>query len=318
MLAALPASEMAEPRSPPRATKGLESIRIDFLLNDTAPDDLGGRFPVRDNMNPSPTEGDDKSISESRSPSIMPLWSDSKMDSEHYDIFIGADLAYHDAIFDTLGTAPFSAPEPYDLSPPVLRRSSDATFQALDQRAFEIQSLLKGALRTCQYYSMPSSQFTSQQDLVAALEWISSIEIDTCVNSFFRNHYRHCPIIHQSSFSAATAPVPLVLSLIALGGMYLRDTAKSKVKALLDLMEHFIFSQQTIQELQQERTDREDMHVDDDEKEWFRFQTFQGAYLMVVVQSFSGNMTARRRARREKFLTVLTVRDQSCSPRWCN
>ncbi|KAI9869806.1 MAG: hypothetical protein M1823_008947, partial [Watsoniomyces obsoletus] len=37
----------------------------------------------------------------------------------------------------------------------------------------------------------------------------------------------------------------------------------------------------------------------------FQFEIFQGAYLIIIAQYFSGNVAAKRRARRQRFTRVL-------------
>lgn len=95
--------------------------------------------------------------------------------------------------------------------------------------------------------------------------------------------------------------------MVSLGAMYSQERAKVLwMTCLLDVMEAYVFSWPG-------RRDDDGgfftlAEAPDEETLDYQFQLFQGAYMMVVVQYFSGNLAARRRARRRRFTTVLSVR----------
>ena len=140
--------------------------------------------------------------------------------------------------------------------------------------------------------------------LINDINQLTNIELDSCLTLYFANYHRHCPILHRQSFHPTTVPTPLLLATVALGAMYSRPSKVQWIKRLLDVMEAYTFS---FPGLRDEYGAFSLSDAPDEETLEYQFQLFQGAYLMVVAQFFSGTLAARRRARRQRFTTVLGV-----------
>lgn len=139
------------------------------------------------------------------------------------------------------------------------------------------------------------------------IDRIRCSEIETCVDLFFRYYHRHCPIIHKPSFSPVVAPLPLLLAVMALGGMYHKDPGKIVwIRKLLDPMEAYVYGLPGLRDEHEGGLDLSQAAEDDTLH--YQFETFQGAYFIIVAQYFSGSITARRRVRQQRFSRVLTVR----------
>jgi hypothetical protein len=232
-------------------------------------------------------------------------WSE---DYEASDVFIGApipdlDGISFDSFFDgfesmTFGSYPLNHEIPQLGGPGIFSSSA----LVLEPRAFELRRLLLGTITRL---ASESPEPVNVPLLAESIELLTHAEIDYCLKSYFANYHRHCPIIHQPSFDPAVVPDSLLLACVALGAMYADPMKLAWMKGLLDVIETFIFSLPAVKEecfgtmgyLQVQNEDARNYH----------FQSFQGAYLFVVVQYFSGNLPARRRARRQRFLTVANV-----------
>lgn len=172
----------------------------------------------------------------------------------------------------------------------------------LECRAAQIRECLHLTATTLDGYS----ESQSRTQLASAIELITHYEIEACVNLYFHFYHRHCPILHRPSFDPISVPLPLLLSVMALGGMYYRDHTKlCWMRQLLDVMEVYIHGLPGLKDEYQGSIKLS--QTDDSDRTQHQFEVLQGAYLMVVVQFFSGNTTARKRAREQRFTRVLTV-----------
>jgi hypothetical protein len=229
-------------------------------------------------------------------------WSE---DFEQSDVFAGGSILELDAMnfesffggFESMTFGHFPIPQ-------ISNGSSIATSTSLtlEPRAFEIRQVLQEAAGklALEYPEDPQIPL-----ILGDINLLTSIEIESCLSSYFANYHRHCPIIHRPSFQPTTAPTTLVLACIALGAMYSEQIKINWMKGLLDVIETYIFSLPCVRDEFLGTMGVFDQ-PDEDATE-YHFQTYQGAYLMVVVQYFSGNIAARRRARRQRFATVLNV-----------
>lgn len=77
------------------------------------------------------------------------------------------------------------------------------------------------------------------------------------------------------------------------------------MRSLLDVIELYIFNVPGIREEFAFSFDLS--QAADEETQYANFEMLQGAYLIVVAQYFSGNLAAKRRARRQRFMRVLDV-----------
>ncbi|KIW43328.1 uncharacterized protein PV06_04440 [Exophiala oligosperma] len=284
--------------------KSRDAIPIQHLLNTPDGDDFVGRFPIRSTVSAPTEDEDDTTLGEVEIGSETSHWSE---DYDVNDAFVGAHISDFDNLnfdtffggFDTLTFSSYpdmsQATSVGDLASPMA--------MALEPRAFEIRQLL---LTTASSLSNEFPQSINLLQLASDIELLTHTELEHCINLYFANYHRHCPIVHRPSFQPTVAPIPLILGMVALGAMYSQERAKVLwMKNLLDVMEAYIFSWPGLKDdysgffTLAEAPDEETLD--------FQFQLFQGAYLMVVVQFFVGNLSGRRRARRQRFTTVISI-----------
>jgi hypothetical protein len=184
-------------------------------------------------------------------------------------------------------------PLPGEWEPPT--EQSSAAIQAIFRKAMALQ------------LSPPD-----QADISHHLNYLfTPSRIKRLVRLYFEFWHPHCPIIHQGSFSAETAPIPLLIVVVIMGAMYSQvDRDVSTTKFLLDLAELYVFSLDDLTdefEIRQmlrapQTTTPESISLSN-----LAFQHLQAAYLMVCVQFWAGNMVSRKRAIDTKFGVVLKV-----------
>jgi hypothetical protein len=173
----------------------------------------------------------------------------------------------------------------------------------LEPVAYEIkQHLVDTAVRLATSY--PENQYMTT--LSPAINAVTNFELEHCLMLYFSNYHRHCPFLHRPTFQPTLVPVPLLLSIATLGAMYSPDPNKVTTwKALLDVIEAFVFDQPGLRDEYLGSVNLAE--AENEDKLNFQFQVFQAAYLVVVIQYFSGNLAARRRARRQRFAKILSV-----------
>lgn len=300
---------MSSPQKPSSQNrpKSRDAIPIQHLLNTPDGDDFVGRFPIRSTVSAPTEDEDDTTLGEVEIGSETSHWSE---DYDANDVFVGAHIAdFENLNFDTFfggfDTLTFSS---YPLDQDMSQATSvggltSPMAMALEPRAFEIRQLL---LTTASTLSTEFPQSINLLQLASDIDLLTHTELEHCINLYFANYHRHCPIVHRPSFQPTVAPIPLILGMVALGAMYSQERAKVHwMKNLLDVMEAYMFSWPGLKDdysgffTLAEAPDEETLD--------FQFQIFQGAYLMVVVQFFSGNLSGRRRARRQRFTTVISV-----------
>ncbi|EXJ95673.1 hypothetical protein A1O1_00796 [Capronia coronata CBS 617.96] len=306
MLTCLGLASCPHDRQDPSRPKSRDAIPIHHLLNAPEDDDFIGHFPIRDTAQDPTGDDDDAVIAEAEDSSEASHWSD---DYDANDVFIGAEMLELGVAFDnflggfetmTFGNFPLH----HDLSEIISEGGvSSPMDMALEPRAFEIRQLLMG---TASSLAMAYPDNPRLGHLGGAIQLLTHIELDYCVNLYFNNYHRHCPILHRPSFQPTIVPIPLLLTTAALGAMYSPDPTKvAWMKSLFDVMEAYIFGLPGL---------RDDFmggfsltEAPDEETLNYQFQIFQGAYLMVVTQFFSGNLAGRRRARRQRFCTITSI-----------
>lgn len=285
-----------------------DAIPIQHLLN---PDGIVGSFPIRDNQTASYLEEEEGTVAEPENGSETSHWSD---DYDRNDVFAGATMPEYDGVnfesffggFETLtfGTYPLNADLGNITSTELLFSSSALD---LEPRAFEIRQILINttASLATQY---PENQ-SMNPEVYSAIDLITHVELDHCISLFFGNYYRHCPILHRPSFQPAMVPIHLLIAIAALGAMYSPDPRKvASWKCLLDVIEAYIFNCSGFREEYIGSINLAE--APDEDTLYYQFQMFQGAYMMIIVQYFSGNLAGRRRARRERYMRTLNVRDE--------
>jgi len=288
--------DVSESPQPIQVARSQPSIPIDFLLN--TQDDIISRFPVRESTIEESELGDEATLADFQDSPGKPQWGE---DYESSDVFFGADMTLDD-FFHQLPLSIGLPASHTDFSPHVLGQGCSTLTSALEGRAYELRQLLH------QRASEPDGEFETVQfqGLGPAIEHITAHEVESCVSLYFQYYHRHCPIVHVPTFNAMIVAPPLLMSMVALGGMYSKDPTKlTWVRALLDLMESYIF---TTPGLRRDAEETVDLSVAHDERmAQYQYEIFQGAYLLIVTQYFSGNHAARRRQRRHRFSKVLTV-----------
>jgi Fungal specific transcription factor domain/Fungal Zn(2)-Cys(6) binuclear cluster domain len=281
-----------------------DAIPISHLLN-SSPDDFTGRFPIRNSPNYPVDEDGDSALVNPESPSEASHWSE---DMEPYDPYVGASDFTFDGFFDSLETLTFGhSVIRSDVLPPsagIVSVTTDAISPALEPRALEVRQALS---KTAGNFGNTLPEAQEMLQLGPAIEQVTGADIDSLVSLYFENYHRHCPILHRPSFQATLCPLALLLSVMALGGMYAPETERvQRMRSLLDVIEAYIFS---LPGLRDEYSHSLNLaEAPDEQTLQFQFELFQGAYLIIIAQYFSGNVAAKRRARRQRFTRVLDVR----------
>jgi hypothetical protein len=188
-------------------------------------------------------------------------------------------------------------------SKPVDTGLVSARIQAMDPRSHEIRGVLQMTAASFGS-SMPEGQ--PMLELGPTISQLDSPELVSLVDLFFQHYHKHCPLLHRPSFQPATCPTALLLAVIALGGMYAPEKPRvERMRSLLDVIELYIYN---LTGLREEYLQSFDLSKAADEATLYsQFQVLQSAYLIVVAQYFSGNIAAKRRARRQRFTRILDV-----------
>jgi hypothetical protein len=281
--------------------KSHDHISINFLLNNPQNDDFAGRFPTRQTRAEETENSAGTSLPSQALAPEVPQWCDGL---STYNDFLAADMSF-DSFFDNLEHLSFGAPLIHADSPGLTHGRGECSniSSALEPRANEIKDRLRIAAATLD--NLHETQ--SLKDLDSAIELIAPSEIEACIDLFFRYYHRHCPILHKPSFRPLAVPMPLLLAVMALGGMYYQDPDKvAWIRKLLNLIETYIYGLPGLRDEQEDGLDLS--QAADDDILHQQFQTFQGAYLIIVAQYFSGGITARWRVRQQRFSRVLMVR----------
>ncbi len=98
----------------------------------------------------------------------------------------------------------------------ILWSGSDTLFldrRILDQRAFDIREKLKYAAENM-YHPHPPSK-----EVIEAIGLVTADNIAANIQLYFRHWHKHGPMVHEATFNPCYAALPLVLSLMSLGGM---------------------------------------------------------------------------------------------------
>ena len=298
-LSGMPVTTPNQPLQP-SDVKTHEHISINFLLNSPQNDDFVGRFPTCQTRSDETGSNDESIPLTQGAVSNVPEWCDEVVT---YDAFFGADMSF-DSFFDNLENLTFGAHLTHTHSPTLTVGQGEYSniFSGLEPRAAEIRDHLRNAAAILESLNVTGHL----KDVDLAIELITPSEIETCVDLFFRYYHQHCPILHKPSFCPLIVPIPLLLAVMALGGMYHKDAGKvAWIRQLLDLMETYIYGLPGLRDEYEGSLDLS--RAADDDTLLHQFETFQGAYLIIVAQYFSGSITARRRVRQQRFSRVLTV-----------
>ena len=299
-----PDGSTAATTQPPRP-RTRDAIPIHHLLNSPPGDDFVGHFPIRDVAITGTIEDETTSLADGEDVSEASQWSE---EPEVYDPYLGAPDPAFESFFDGLENMTFGHPAVLrgdhiapTSHPGLMVLSTQA--QALEPRAAEVRQALQVTAAT---FGNTYPECQHMLELGPAIEQLTGAECDSLIDMYFENYHRHCPLIHRPTFQPTQCPLALLLSIMALGGMYAPSPdIVHRMRSLLDVIECHIYS---LPGLRDEFNDSLDLSVASDEFTlWHQFETFQGAYLIIVAQYFSGNLGARRRARRQRFTRVLDI-----------
>ncbi|THV48423.1 hypothetical protein BGAL_0249g00080 [Botrytis galanthina] len=306
--------ETPAPRSltPPSATPEPTSDRnsIGFLLNFPNEAEFMREFP-KASTGSSPKERTAEYTSLVPHNAIQP-WATGDMMNQNMASFgytssmdVDQNLAFlHNLEFDTFERQTHGWQFPQDN---LIPWSPDGMFNdrnVLEQRAYDIREKLRYAAS-----SMVGPNAISKE-VLEAIEIITADTIAAYIKLYFKHWHHHAPMVHEATFNPCTAALPLVLSVMSLGAKYSKQADEvAKGKLLLDIIETYIYS---INGFNDEfdlpgRTYAE--RTKNLSQEWLQYQLeeFQGAYLIVVVQYWTGNEIARTRVRQQRFAKLISI-----------
>lgn len=187
---------------------------------------------------------------------------------------------------------------------PSLNNLNYFDWDSLEVRSLDIRqklSLTAGGLRISEDPIALSAIYT-------AIETITARRIESWVKLYFRHWQKHGTIIHEPSFNAATVALPLLLAVMCIGCMYSKDeTEVFQVKLLLDVIEYYIYTNPGLGDEYKFDGNLYPSLRDHSPFLQNRIEEFQGAYLMIVVQYWTGDWLARKRARQSRFPRIVSV-----------
>ncbi|KAG9241572.1 hypothetical protein BJ878DRAFT_536451 [Calycina marina] len=175
---------------------------------------------------------------------------------------------------------------------------------AMEPRAFEIREKLVYSAQTLHQANM------LPKELVDAIGTVTGVNMLKWIKLYFKHWHHHGPIVHEPTFNSCTSAIPLVLALMSLGGMYSADESDiAQLRLLLDIVEHYIYSVPSISD-EYDLPDRTYIRPGEGAPlEWQRCQLeeLQGAYLICILQYWTGNTIARTRIRQQRFTRVVAI-----------
>jgi hypothetical protein len=173
--------------------------------------------------------------------------------------------------------------QPYDVE------AQDPRDHVLRHRAGELMTLIASAGRnsTCPPEPTVSAFFTPSN-------------LSLCIESFFRNAYKHIPIVHEPSFEVKTANLQLLLSIFVVGAVwsYPRDTY-FMVFDFVEVVEQCIFESENFQGVLKNGTKTEQVSPSD-------FLSLTQAATILISISFAFPQSEHRRRFRERRFSDLT------------
>ncbi|KAJ5047458.1 uncharacterized protein L3040_003285 [Drepanopeziza brunnea f. sp. 'multigermtubi'] len=176
--------------------------------------------------------------------------------------------------------------------------------RGLAQRAFDIRQKLNYAAAAQNPPFLPSEQ------VVEAIEMVTAENITTYVRLYFRHWHKHAPMVHRATFNPCTAALPLVISVMSIGAMYSpKPDDVARLKSLLDTMECYIYSIPGVGD-EYELPGRSYVKLGEIASpglQQYQLEEVQGAYLIIVLQYWTGNPTARIRVRQQRFPRVVQI-----------
>jgi len=297
---------------------------IGFLLNCTNDQSFKQTFPESRTANGTPRETLDEVLVDyipraKAEPEIYgSLFGDNPINSatgyDFYDTspFFGADINL-DSFLSSLESGAFEGDSHWhqmqmEVDPKVPYGYPNLNYfdwDSLEVRSLDIRqklSLAAGGLRVSQNPLQLGA-------IYAAIETITARRIESWVKLYFRHWHKHGTFLHEPSFNAATVALPLLLAVMCIGSMYSKDENEVlQLKLLLDVIEFYIYTNPGLGDEYSEDGSIYPFLEDDNPMQQNRMEEFQGAYLMIVVQYWTGDMMARKRARQSRFPRIIAVR----------
>ncbi|RDL41750.1 Zn2 DNA-binding protein [Venustampulla echinocandica] len=174
----------------------------------------------------------------------------------------------------------------------------------LEQRAFDIREKLR---YTAAAINPPNP---ASKEVLDAIELITAERIAVNTKLYFRHWHKHAPMVHEPSFNPCVAALPLVLAVMSVGGMYSKESDDvEKLKLLLDTIECYVFSIPGISDEYDLPGRTYIVQGGNSSADWQQYQMeeLQGAYLMIVLQFWTGNPIARIRVRQQRFQRIVSI-----------
>jgi hypothetical protein len=219
--------------------------------------------------------------------------------NENDDTFFGAELNL-ESFFGDLESQVFCRTASIQFEAQDLK---SAKYAALEPRTKEMRDMLSRVAKCREVWDCG----IAPHDLLDVIQLLTPPKIEEFTSLFFRQWHRHAPIVHEGTFDTLTASIPLILSIVSIGGMYSKDNADIfNLKLLFDIIETYIFDTVFAKDEYQLGIVI-GMDGKDDDAMQRQLEDFQGAYLIVVVQYWAGNAKAKRRARQDRFTKIVAV-----------
>ena len=128
------------------------------------------------------------------------------------------------------------------------------------------------------------------------LEFFGPAKLRTFLDLFWAGWYPHCPIIHKPTFDALKAPCALVASMAMIGACMSLGEDRARAHNLLDTLEAAVFEHALFQD--------EFLDVENNE---LLLQILQAGHLVCVLQNWEGNDKGKKRARQQRFTSLVAV-----------
>ncbi|RFU36198.1 hypothetical protein B7463_g24, partial [Scytalidium lignicola] len=167
----------------------------------------------------------------------------------------------------------------------------------LERRAEVIREALR---HTIAKISMPHEP---SNEVIQAVELITAYNLVLYAQLYFHHWHKNTPIVHHSTFNLFTTAIPLVLAILALGGMYSNNSiAIANLKLLFDPIEAYLFSLPGwSDEYELNRIYHPVHETATDQWQQYQLDELQAGFLIILLQYWTGNMVARNRVSQHRF-----------------
>ncbi|KAH8819775.1 hypothetical protein F5884DRAFT_849078 [Xylogone sp. PMI_703] len=289
---------------------------ISFLLNYSNESEFFHRFPESKTRDSSPVRDllpfmEDPTLAND---SYVPMLSDPVITGAGYDYVDNffapytGDTFLNDLEFGIFNPSSNWHSPSLELDDPILYGVPNAApsyWEVLDCKAAEIRG---GLLREAERFLLAGNCDAST---LSAIDLITGERIDSYVRRYFKHWHKHGPFLHEKSFDACQVALPLLLAVFSIGGMYSKKDAEvEQLKSLLDLIEYHLYTNLIPDDFKIPSQQNDTVTVGEDFYDALLqhdVEVMQGAYLMIVIQVWTGNTMARKRARHQNFSRVVAM-----------